>query len=362
MTRDRRPCYDCDMRWILAGTVLAVLSAGSHAAEIAAYPINDGVVITISGDLVVTDVQKFTDTIAPYTKGIVVFSSDGGSLAAGLRIGTIIRMRNFATAVEDGSSCVSACALAWLGGSRRLMGANAKIGFHAAYYLTEDGQPMETGPGNALVGAYLNRLGLPDRAIIYITQADPRRITWLTLEDARFQGIDVAVLPPSTPNAGVATVGHELQSYRSELFGKLSQLLADEPGIGMVADRFVIPSDDLFSTGNADLTPNGVMQISKLADIVRQVAAEIPPQISWVLDVEGYTDKQSTTGGQFASNWELSAARAISAVKLLIGEGVLPEHVSATAYSDNHPLDAGDTPEAYAKNRRIELRLTTRYQ
>jgi chemotaxis protein MotB len=56
----------------------------------------------------------------------------------------------------------------------------------------------------------------------------------------------------------------------------------------------------------------------------------------------------------------LSSARAITVVKLLIADGVPAENLAATAFGDNQPLDDADTPEAYAKNRRIELRLTDR--
>ena len=159
-------------------------------------------------------------------------------------------------------------------------------------------------------------------------------------------------------NAALAAKVQELQSYRSEFFGELRQILENKPGIHVVGDRFVIQSDVLFPVGSADLSPDGVVQMSKLADTIKQISAQIPPKIAWVLDVDGYADKQPINGGQFASNWELSAARAISVVKLLISEGVPPDHVAATAYSDNHPLDSGETTDSYARNRRIELRLT----
>ncbi|HEX5326065.1 MAG TPA: peptidoglycan -binding protein, partial [Acetobacteraceae bacterium] len=159
-------------------------------------------------------------------------------------------------------------------------------------------------------------------------------------------------------NIALAAKVQELQSYRSEFFGDLRRILADKPGIRVVGDRFVIQSDVLFPVGNAELSPDGVVQMVKLAETIKQIAGQIPPKIPWVLDVDGYADKQPINGGHFASNWELSAARAISVVKLLINEGVPAEHLSATAYSDNHPLDSGDTQDAYARNRRIELRLT----
>jgi hypothetical protein len=90
--------------------------------------------------------------------------------------------------------CALACALAWLGGTRRFMGRGAQIGFHSAYNA-ESGR--ETGVGNAIVGAYLNRIGLPYSAVIYITQATPDSMTWLTISDAKQIGIDVTLLQPS---------------------------------------------------------------------------------------------------------------------------------------------------------------------
>jgi hypothetical protein len=137
-----------------------------------------------------------------YPKAIVALQSTGGSLIAGIDIGTQIRLRNYTTLVPSGVLCASACAVAWLGGTNRLMGPGALIGFHAAY-VDQSGQAIETGVGNALLGAYLNKLGLPDRAIIFITQAHPNSLTWLTIEDAAREGINVALFntPAQTPNA-----------------------------------------------------------------------------------------------------------------------------------------------------------------
>jgi chemotaxis protein MotB len=162
-------------------------------------------------------------------------------------------------------------------------------------------------------------------------------------------------------NAALAAKVEELQRYRSEFFGRLRQVLANRPGIQIVGDRFVFQSEVLFPVGSADLTQAGQSGITALAITIKDIATEIPPGINWILRVDGHTDRQPIKGnGQFASNWELSAARAITVVKLLIADGVPAEHLAATGFADNQPLDPGDTPEAYAKNRRIELRLTDR--
>jgi chemotaxis protein MotB len=162
-------------------------------------------------------------------------------------------------------------------------------------------------------------------------------------------------------NTALAAKVEELQRYRSEFFGRLRDVLANRPGIQIVGDRFVFQSEVLFPLGSADMSQAGQAEINALAGTVKQIAAEIPPGINWILRVDGHTDRQPIKGPlAFASNWELSTARAITVVKLLIADGVSPEHLAATGFADNQPLDSADTPDAYAKNRRIELRLTDR--
>ncbi|MDE2516949.1 MAG: peptidoglycan -binding protein [Rhodospirillales bacterium] len=159
-------------------------------------------------------------------------------------------------------------------------------------------------------------------------------------------------------NAALAAKVEELQQYRSEFFGRLRKVLAGQKGIAIVGDRFVIQSEILFPSGSAALTPEGVQEMGKLAGTILQIAKDIPPKLHWILRVDGHADKQKIVGGQFASNWDLSAARAINVVHLLIADGVPPEHLAAAAFSSYQPIDPANTPAAYAKNRRIELRLT----
>jgi chemotaxis protein MotB len=161
-------------------------------------------------------------------------------------------------------------------------------------------------------------------------------------------------------NVALAAKVEELQQYRSEFFGKLRTLLANRSGITIVGDRFVFQSEVLFPVGSADLTSAGIAQMTTLAVTIKDIAAEIPSDLHWVLRVDGHTDPQPLKGGQFASNWELSAQRAITVVKLLIADGVPADHLAATAFGEYQPFGPGDTQDAYAKDRRIELRLTDR--
>ncbi len=179
-------------------------------------------------------------------------------------------------------------------------------------------------------------------------------------QEAKEKDVQIANLGQRL-NAALAAKVEELQRYRSEFFGRLREVLANKPGIQIVGDRFVFQSEVLFPVGSADLTPSGQEEIRKLAATLKDIAREIPPDVNWILRVDGHADHQPLSGGgAFASNWELSAQRAINVVKLLVAEGIPPTHLAATGFADYQPLATGDTPEDYAKNRRIELRLTDR--
>ena len=161
-------------------------------------------------------------------------------------------------------------------------------------------------------------------------------------------------------NVALAAKVEELQNYRSEFFGRLREVLQNRPGIQVVGDRFVFQSEVLFPAGSADLTGAGQDEIRALAGTLKDIAAHIPPDVNWILRVDGHADRQPLGRGQFATNWELSAQRAINVVKLLVAEGVPANRLAATGFGEFQPLDNNDGPDSYAKNRRIELRLTDR--
>ncbi|MFQ3623843.1 MAG: peptidoglycan -binding protein, partial [Acetobacteraceae bacterium] len=162
-------------------------------------------------------------------------------------------------------------------------------------------------------------------------------------------------------NLALAARVEELQRYRSEFYGRLREVLGNRPGIQVVGDRFVLQSEILFPAGSAELNPEGAEQIRRLAGAIREIARDIPPEIPWILRVDGHADRTPIApGGRFASNWELSAARAITVVRLLALLGVPEARLAATGFGEFQPIDPGETPEALARNRRIELRLTDR--
>ena len=154
----------------------------------------------------------------------------------------------------------------------------------------------------------------------------------------------------------------DLEKFRSEFFGQLSQLLAGRQGVRVVGDRFVFSSEVLFTPGAAELAPEGVAQIADVVAILNDVSGKIPPGIDWIIRVDGHTDNVPLSGtGEFVDNWELSQARALSVVRYMQDElGLPPERLAATGFGEYQPVARGDSPEARAQNRRIELKLTER--
>ncbi|MCX8132969.1 MAG: peptidoglycan-binding protein [Roseococcus sp.] len=152
----------------------------------------------------------------------------------------------------------------------------------------------------------------------------------------------------------------ELQQTRSEFYARLRAALGDRPELRVVGDRFVFQAELLFPPASAELSPAGQAQLRQIARLLGEIAPRIPPGTPWILRVDGHADRTPIRGGRFADNWQLSAARALAVVQLLIEAGVPANRLAATAFGDQQPLDEAETPEAHARNRRIELRLTDR--
>jgi len=154
----------------------------------------------------------------------------------------------------------------------------------------------------------------------------------------------------------------DLERYKSDFFGQLRDLLGNEPGVRIVGDRFVFSSEVLFQTGDVELLGEGRAQIARIAKILKRVSADIPPEIDWVIRVDGHTDNQPLSGfGRYRNNWELSQGRALSVVRYMSEElGIAPNRLAANGFGEYQPINPADTPEAWAQNRRIELKFTER--
>jgi chemotaxis protein MotB len=161
-------------------------------------------------------------------------------------------------------------------------------------------------------------------------------------------------------NLALATKVQELARYRSEFFGRLREIIGERPDIRIVGDRFVFQSEVLYAPGSAELGDGAKQQLDPVIAALKIIADKIPKELNWVLRVDGHTDKRPISNAQFPSNWELSAARAISVVQYMIAQGIPANRLAAAGFADNQPLDPGGGEDAYRRNRRIELKLTER--
>jgi chemotaxis protein MotB len=182
----------------------------------------------------------------------------------------------------------------------------------------------------------------------------------LDLEQAKVkrQQVEIADLGKRL-NLALARRVQELNRYRSEFFGRLREALGERQDIRIVGDRFVFQSEVLFASASAELGPAGEENIRRVARALKEVSAKIPRDLDWVLRIDGHTDRRPIHTREFPSNWELSTARALSIVRLLIAEGVPPQRLIAAGFGEYRPIAPGNTAEAWQKNRRIEIRFTS---
>ncbi|MEK9710775.1 MAG: peptidoglycan -binding protein [Alphaproteobacteria bacterium] len=171
--------------------------------------------------------------------------------------------------------------------------------------------------------------------------------------------VAIANLGKSLNNALASRV-QELQRFRSEFFGRLRDVLKGRDDVQIVGDRFVFQSEVLFAPGQADIGPTGQSQLAQLAVALADIAAKIPDDINWVLQVDGHTDNLPVRAGRYTDNWDLSTERALSVVRFLVLQGVPAKRLAATGYGEFQPLTNGDSVADRRLNRRIELKITQR--
>jgi chemotaxis protein MotB len=146
-------------------------------------------------------------------------------------------------------------------------------------------------------------------------------------------------------------VRDDLKRIQRDLEQRLSNQVAQHTvAIHMGKDGLVISLREagFFDSGSA-------MPRQESLDTMRQIAAELV-QVPYDLRVEGHTDNVPIHTAQFASNWELSSARATNIARLLLAlHAISPDRLSAAGYAEFHPVDTNDTSEGRAHNRRVDL-------
>ncbi len=161
-------------------------------------------------------------------------------------------------------------------------------------------------------------------------------------------------------NAALARKAQELARVRSEFFEKLTNALGERSDVRVVGDRFVFETDIVFNSAEAAITEAGEGQLAQIAEVISEIAADIPSDVDWIIRVDGHTDIRSINTEEFPSNWHLSAERAISVVNFFEAAGIPSNRLVAAGFGEFHPIASGRTEEAFTRNRRIELKLDSR--
>jgi hypothetical protein len=263
---------------VLFSFFAAALVSAAIAAELIVTPPLTGVtVILIKGKIESGDAHDFLRLTEGKQRILVALSSPGGTIPDALTIGAQVRTKGFATTVAD--ECVSACGIVWLSGVRRYLNSNARVGFHAAYVM-KDGVPVETGMGNAEVGAFLAHLGLSREAIQFVTAAPPEGVRWLSYADAKRLGISIE------PSADVG-VSQDLPAYvtkpapKNETRQKLLQManLGSQLALALECSKFYYVNTqyvkDLHSQVMDDGSRLGKQFIDFLSDALTERSSEV---------------------------------------------------------------------------------------
>jgi hypothetical protein len=167
---------------MLFGTII-----GARAAEMELNQQRQAVGIYINGEIIAGDFNKFKPLAAKLpANSFVLLDSPGGLIVEALQIGEMVRAKKFRTIALE--LCASACALIWVAGVQQGSYAESRVGFHSAYNATTK---QISGSANALVGAYLSKLGYSYSVIHYMTKVGPESMEWLTDEQSRKLGIKI---------------------------------------------------------------------------------------------------------------------------------------------------------------------------
>lgn len=145
----------------------------------------------------------------------------------------------------------------------------------------------------------------------------------------------------------------ELARAKAELEDRLrNEINNKDLTVKMMEKGLVITfvSEVLFDSGKDALRAEAVDALQKIAKILNTTVRDLK------VGVEGHTDNVPIKYSGWKSNWELSAARALSVLHFVVDdEGVNPDRISATGYGEYQPVSDNDSPEGRAKNRRVEI-------
>jgi hypothetical protein len=188
------------MRLVLALLTLATLlvhGGGLQAAQFTPVEMPDGhgMGILLTGVIQPDDELAFEVVAAKLSRAVVITTGPGGSVGPALAIGSEIRERGWSTLVPSGGSCASACAMIWLAGQTRMLGAGGQIGFHAMA-LIQGLQRTETHEFDVYLRSWLTNLGYAMDTTATIVNTHAASIRWYDAIELRANGIPTEDYPP----------------------------------------------------------------------------------------------------------------------------------------------------------------------
>jgi flagellar motor protein MotB len=124
--------------------------------------------------------------------------------------------------------------------------------------------------------------------------------------------------------------------------------------VEIVDGKVILQGEVLFASGSAEVTDKGREFVAKLAPALAQLLASEPDQM---ILVGGHTDDRPIRTEKFASNWQLSTARAVSVAQALEASGLPATRLFAAGFGEHHPRAANRDDKSRQKNRRIEVLL-----
>jgi chemotaxis protein MotB len=148
------------------------------------------------------------------------------------------------------------------------------------------------------------------------------------------------------------------EALRRDFFRAARRSLPPSALYEILPDRIIVASDPVFIFGKGELGAEGRDRLRPLAERLRALVGQLPDQAPWRLVVEGHSDVRPLRANpRFETNWELSAARAVSMLRFLADSGLPPERLAAVGLASTRVRDPGDSTASHRRNRRIELRL-----
>jgi chemotaxis protein MotB len=207
-------------------------------------------------------------------------------------------------------------------------------------------QPIQVGEKQVGTGADLNTTIVQQAMLDGQTQSHLAPVpvaVGLAKSGGNGNSAIASTLPPQAAAAAAA-----LTRIADEVARAMDQLVRKDMVTVRRSDFWIeveMRTDILFPSGSARLADNAVAIVERLGGVL----APFPNPIR----VEGHTDNKPIKTAVFYSNWELSAARAGSVVRVLSTHGVAPERLAVIGYGEQRPLKANDTPDGRNANRRV---------